>query len=168
MKLQGRAVVIARDNVDTDVLYPGPYLNVTDVETMKLYLFEGLDPSLRDELGGHTALVVGENFGPGSSREHVPQAMKAWGIQFLVGRSFARIFGRNCLNLGLPIVTCPEAVAAATPGSILRLDLVAGRLQVDETVFEVPAFPPFMRELIAAGGLVESLRRRLDATTPVV
>ena len=94
--------------------------------------------------------------------------MKAWGIQFLVGRSFARIFGRNCLNLGLPIVTCPEAVAAATPGSILRFDLVAGRLQVDETVFEVPPFPPFMRELIAAGGLVESLRRRLDATTPVV
>ena len=125
MKLEGRAVVIARDNVDTDVLYPGPYLNVTDVETMKLYLFEGLDPSLRDQLGGDTALVVGENFGPGSSREHVPQAMKAWGIQFLVGRSFARIFSRNCLNLGLPIVTCPEAVAASTPGSILRFDLVA-------------------------------------------
>ena len=65
-------------------------------------------------------------------------------------------------------MTCPEAVDAATPGSILRLDLAAGRLQVDETVFEVPPFPPFMRELIAAGGLVESLRRRLDATTPVV
>jgi len=129
MKLEGRAVVIARDNVDTDVLYPGPYLNVTDVETMKPYLFEGLDPSLRAELGGDTALVVGENFGPGSSREHVPQAMKAWGIQFLVGRSFARIFSRNCLNLGLPIVTCPEAVDAATPGSIIRFDLVEGRLQ---------------------------------------
>ncbi len=168
MKLEGRAVVIAQDNVDTDVLYPGPYLNVTDVETMKRYLFEGLDPSLRDELGGDTALVVGENFGPGSSREHVPQAMKAWGIQFLVGRSFARIFGRNCLNLGLPIVTCPAAVDAAKPGSILRLDLAAGRVEVDGTSFDVPSFPPFMRELIAAGGLVESLRRRLDATTPVV
>ncbi len=168
MKLEGRAVVIAQDNVDTDVLYPGPYLNVTDVETMKRYLFEGLDPSLRDELGGDTALVVGENFGPGSSREHVPQAMKAWGIQFLVGRSFARTFGRNCLNLGLPIVTCPAAVDAAKPGSILRLDLAAGRVEVDGTSFDVPSFPPFMRELIAAGGLVESLRRRLDATTPVV
>jgi 3-isopropylmalate/(R)-2-methylmalate dehydratase small subunit len=168
MKLEGRAVVIAQDNVDTDVLYPGPYLNVTDVETMKRYLFEGLDPSLRDQLGGDTALVVGENFGPGSSREHVPQAMKAWGIRFLVGRSFARIFGRNCLNLGLPIVTCPAAVDAAKPGSILRLDLAAGRLDVDGTSFDVPPFPPFMRELIAAGGLVESLRRRLDATTRVV
>jgi 3-isopropylmalate/(R)-2-methylmalate dehydratase small subunit len=168
MTIAGTAVVIAQDNVDTDVLYPGPYLNVTDVETMKRYLFEGLDPSLRDELGGDTALVVGENFGPGSSREHVPQAMKAWGIRFLVGRSFARIFGRNCLNLGLPIVTCPAAVDAAKPGSILRLDLAAGRLDVDGTSFDVPPFPPFMRELIAAGGLVESLRRRLDATTRVV
>jgi 3-isopropylmalate/(R)-2-methylmalate dehydratase small subunit len=168
MTLEGRAVVIARDNVDTDVLYPGPYLNVTDVETMKLYLFEGLDPSLRDEFGGDTALVVGDNFGPGSSREHVPQAMKAWGVRFLVGRSFARIFSRNCLNLGLPIVTCPAAVDAAKPGSILRLDLVAGRLEVDETSFDVPPFPPFMRELITAGGLVESLRLRLDATTRVV
>jgi 3-isopropylmalate/(R)-2-methylmalate dehydratase small subunit len=140
VKLEGRAVVIARDNVDTDVLYPGPYLNVTDVETMKLYLFEGLEPSLRQELGGDTALVVGDNFGPGSSREHVPQAMKAWGVQFLVGRSFARIFGRNWLNPGLPIVTCPAAVDTAKPGSTRRLDVQAGSLEVDGTSFDVP--PP--------------------------
>lgn len=168
MTLEGRAVVIPGANVDTDVLYPGPYLNVTDVETMKLYLFEGLDPTLRDELGGDTALVVGENFGPGSSREHVPQAMKAWGVRFLVGRSFARIFSRNCLNLGLPVVTCADAVDAARPGSALRLELAAGRLHVDGSTFEVPVYPPFMRGLIASGGLVESVRRRLDATTSVV
>ncbi len=168
MTLEGRAVVIAEDNVDTDVLYPGPFLNVTDVETMKLHLFEGFDPSLRDQLGGDVALVVGDNFGSGSSREHVPQAMKAWGIRFLVGRSFARIFGRNCLNLGLPIVTCPAAVDAATPGSTLRLDLDGGTVVVDGTAFDTPAFPPFMREMIDAGGLVEWVHGRLDATTEVV
>ena len=73
MKLEGRALVIRQDDVDTDVLYPGAYLNITDVEAMKPHLFEGLDPSLRDRLGADTVLVVGENFGSGSSREHVPQ-----------------------------------------------------------------------------------------------
>ena len=95
MTFEGRAIVIRQDDVDTDVLYPGTYLNVTDVAQMTQYLFEGLDPSLRDELGGDTALVVGSNFGAGSSREHVPQAMAASGVRFLVGKRFARIFYRN-------------------------------------------------------------------------
>src|SRR5919199_2023118 len=112
MIIEGKAVVIDEDNVDTDVLYPGTYLSIDDPEQMKSYLFEGLDPSLRDQLDGPTVLVVGENFGSGSSREHVPHAMKAWGIRCVVGKSFARIFQRNCVNLGLPIVACPEASAA--------------------------------------------------------
>ena len=168
MTLEGRAVLIPQDDVDTDVLYPGAYLNITDVEAMKPYLFEGLDPSLRDELAGDTVLVVGANFGAGSSREHVPQAMKAWGVRFLVGKSFARIFSRNCLNLGLPVVVCPAAVDAARKSSQLRLDLYAGRVDVDGTAFPVPAFPPFMLEIVASGGLVQWLRESLDATTGVV
>ena len=163
MKLAARAVLIPGDNVDTDVLYPGAYLNVTDVETMKGYLFEGLDPALRDRLGGDTALVVGANFGAGSSREHVPQAMKASGIRFLVGKSFARIFARNCLNLGLQVVICPAAVEAATEDSQLVFDLDAGALEVDGTAFPVPPVPPFMREMVAAGGLVEWVQARLRA-----
>ena len=114
MSLQARAIVIPGDDIDTDVLYPGTYLNVTEVEQMTHHLFEGLDPALRDQLGGDTALVVGSNFGCGSSREHVPQAMSASGIRFLVGKSFARIFYRNCINLGLPaVVSEADAVAAA-------------------------------------------------------
>jgi 3-isopropylmalate/(R)-2-methylmalate dehydratase small subunit len=134
---------------------------------MKSHLFEGLDPSLRDQLGGDTALVVGSNFGAGSSREHVPQAMQASGIRFLVGRSFARIFYRNCINLGLPAVVAPDAVAAADPGSTLRLDLDAGTVDVDGRLFPVGAVPAFMREMFAAGGLVPWMQRRLDATTRV-
>jgi 3-isopropylmalate/(R)-2-methylmalate dehydratase small subunit len=168
MTFSGRAVVIAQDDVDTDVLFPGTYLSVTDVAEMPKYLFEGLDPSLRDQLVGQTALVVGANFGSGSSREHVPQAMRASGVQFLVGRSFARIFSRNCLNLGLPVVICPDAVDAAKAGDMLELDLSSGTLRIAGVAFEVPSLPPFMRELLGRGGLVEWVRGRIDSTTAVV
>jgi 3-isopropylmalate/(R)-2-methylmalate dehydratase small subunit len=161
VKLQGRAVVIRQDDVDTDVLYPGAYLNVTDVPKMTEYLFEGLDPSLRAELGGDTALVVGSNFGAGSSREHVPQAMSASGIRFLVGKSFARIFYRNCINLGLPVVIAPEAVDAASPGSMLGLDLEAGVVTVDGVAFPLKSVPAFLLEMFAAGGLVPWMRVRM-------
>ena len=168
--IEARAVVIDLDDVDTDVLYPGAYLNVTDVAQMTQHLFEGLDPSLRDQLGGDTALVVGSNFGAGSSREHVPQAMAASGIRFLVGKSFARIFYRNCINLGLPAVMSPTAVDAASSGSTIRLDLEQGELTVDGNVFPMTPVPAFMREMFAAGGLVPWVRGRLDhidATTRV-
>ncbi len=163
MKLQGRAVVIRQDDVDTDVLYPGAYLNVTDVEKMTEYLFEGLDPALRDELGGETALVVGSNFGAGSSREHVPQAMSASGIRFLVGKSFARIFYRNCINLGLPVVIAPDAVDATSAGSTVELDLEAGVVTVDGRSYPVSPVPAFLREMFAAGGLVPWMHERLGA-----
>ena len=168
MKLAARAILIEGDDIDTDVLYPGRFLNITTVESMAGHLFEGLDPSLRDQLGGDTALVVGANFGAGSSREHVPQAMRASGIRFLVGRSFARIFSRNALNLGLPTVVCADAVAAARSASALELDLAAGGVTVDGVRFAAAPYPPFMLELIEAGGLEEWTRRQLDATTEVV
>jgi 3-isopropylmalate/(R)-2-methylmalate dehydratase small subunit len=164
VSLSGRALVIRQDNVDTDVLYPGAYLNITEVDKMTQHLFEGLDPSLRDQLGGDTALVVGANFGAGSSREHVPQAMAASGIRFLVGKSFARIFYRNCINLGLPVVIAPQAVDAASPGSALELDLEAGVVTVAGESFPLTPVPEFMREMFAAGGLVPWMRHRLGIT----
>jgi 3-isopropylmalate/(R)-2-methylmalate dehydratase small subunit len=159
--IEGAAVVIEVDNVDTDVLYPGPYLNIDDPEVMKIHLFEGLDPSLRDKLGGKTILVVGENFGAGSSREHVPLAMKAWGIRAVVGRSFARIFFRNCINLGLPAIVCSEAVAAAANGSKIRIEAEQGRVEVDGVSFDSPVLPPFVIDMIQGGGLVNYVRQRL-------
>jgi 3-isopropylmalate/(R)-2-methylmalate dehydratase small subunit len=163
MKLAGRAVVIRQDDVDTDVLYPGQFLNVTDVDKMTAHLFEGLDPSLRDQLEGDTALVVESNFGTGSSREHVPQAMAASGIRFVVGKSFARIFYRNCINLGLPAVMAPNAVDAASPGSALELDLDSGIVTVDGKAFPINPVPDFLREMFAAGGLVPWMQRHLAA-----
>jgi 3-isopropylmalate/(R)-2-methylmalate dehydratase small subunit len=154
VKVEGEALVVVGDDIDTDVMYPGAYLNVEDPEQMAQYLFEGFDPSLRERLGEGTILVVGSNFGIGSSREHVPLAMKGSGIRGVVGRSFARIFYRNCVNLGLAIVACPEAVDAAHDGSRVTID-TEGRVEVDGVAFDAPAAPPLVLELGAAGGLVD-------------
>ena len=162
MRIEGRALKIEGDNIDTDVLYPGSFLNIDDPAQMKAYLFEGLDPGLRDELRPGTILVVGENFGCGSSREHVPLAMKAWGIGAVVGQSFARIFYRNCINLALPIVVCPEGAKSARSGSHVSIDS-DGSVTVDENTFRAPPTPDFMQEMISSGGLVPWARRRIAA-----
>lgn len=162
MILEGKAVIIDYDNVDTDTLYPGAYLNIDDPEQMKPYLFEGLDPSLRDQLEDGTILVVGENFGSGSSREHVVQGMKAWNINCVLGKSFARIFHRNCINLGLPIVAQRDAVEAATVGSEIRIDVNKGEIDVNGERFETEPIPPFMADMISFGGLIPWARNELS------
>ena len=161
MTVEGLALVVPGDNVDTDVMYPGAFLNIEDPEAMAPHLFEGFDPSLRERLTDGTILVVGENFGIGSSREHVPIAMKANGVRGVVGRSFARIFYRNCVNLGLAIVACPEAADAARDGSRIAID-ATGTVEVDGVEFDAPTSPPLVLELGAAGGLVEWTASRLS------
>lgn len=161
MIIEGRAVVIPGDDVDTDVMYPGEYLSIDDPEQMKPYLFEGFDPTLRDRLGDDAIIVTGANFGVGSSREHVVQAMKAWGVRAVVGKSFARIYRRNCVNLALPIVDCPEAAGAAKPGSAIRIDTDTGLVDVDGDVYRAEPVAPLVLELQTSGGLVPWARERL-------
>lgn len=155
MRIDARVVRIRGDNIDTDVLYPGPFLNVEDPERMKDHLFEGLDPGLRDKLGGDTALVCDDNFGTGSSREHVPRAMKAAGVRCVIARSFARIFYRNCINLGLFAVAAPAVVDRAEEGSRVVLDLDASTAEVDGATLALPTLPPFITESLTLGGFVE-------------
>jgi 3-isopropylmalate/(R)-2-methylmalate dehydratase small subunit len=157
---EGAAVVIDRDDVDTDVMYPGQFIGILDDAEMAKHLFEGLDPALRDELVGDTGLVAGANFGTGSSRENVPAAMRAAGIRCVIAKSFARIFQRNCINLGLPAISCPDAVAAAQPGSRIRIEVETGSIDVEGSVFRAAALPPFMVELLSAGGLAPWIRAR--------
>jgi len=155
VRIDARIVRIRGDNIDTDVLYPGPFLDIDDPDRMKEHLFEGLDPSLRDALGGDTALVCDANFGSGSSREHVPRAMKAAGVRCVVARSFARIFYRNCINLGLFAVAAPAVVEHAHDGSRLSVDLDRATIDVDGFVLPLPAVHPFVVESLTAGGFVE-------------
>ena len=163
MIIDGTAVVIEGDNIDTDVLYPGSFLNIDDPDAMKPYLFEGLDPGIRDRLEPSCVLVVRDNFGSGSSREHVPLAMKAWGVGCVLGHSFARIFHRNCINLGLPVVTSPRAAAAAVAGERIHIDTDEGAIEVSDERYEIAPLPEFMAEMIESGGLVEWVRGRLKA-----
>lgn len=156
-------MVIDGDNVDTDVMYPGQYLNIEDPDKMKGHLFEGYDPGLRDLLGEDAILVTGSNFGIGSSREHVPLAIKAWGVRCVLGKSFARIFRRNCVNLGLPVLACPEAVEVTRSGSSINIDTDSGEVEVDGRNFQAEPVPRFVLELQDAGGLVEWARLRTGA-----
>ena len=165
MIIEGTAVVIAGDDVDTDVMYPGQFLNIEDPGVMKAHLFEGYDPSLRDQLGPDTIIVTGANFGVGSSREHVVQAMRAWGVRCLVGVSFARILRRNAVNLGLPALECPGAAGAARPGSKIRIDTETGEIAVDGQVFHAQPVPAFVVDLACSGGLVPWARAQLGAKT---
>jgi 3-isopropylmalate/(R)-2-methylmalate dehydratase small subunit len=161
--IKGRAVVIEGDNVDTDVMYPGQYLNIEDPDKMKGHLFDGYDPGLRDQLDEDAILVTGWNFGIGSSREHVPLAIQAWGVRCVLGRSFARIFRRNCVNLGLPAMACPEAAAAAHSESRITIDTDSGEVEVDGKGFDAEPVPRFVLELQDAGGLVQWARLRTGA-----
>lgn len=158
MIVAGRAVVIDQDDVDTDVMYPGQFIGILDDNEMAQHLFEGLDPTLRDQLVGDTILVCGANFGTGSSRENVPAAMRAAGIRCVLAKSFARIFHRNCINLGLPAIRCPEAVEAARAGSAVSVEIESGAVEVDGLAFAATALPPFMVELLNAGGLAPWIR----------
>ena len=161
MRIEGVALRVHGNDIDTDVMYPGQYLNIEDPDQMAPHLFEGFDSTLRERLVDGTILVVDENFGIGSSREHVPLAMEASGVCGVVGRSFARIFFRNCANLGLAIVRCPEAVDAARDGSSVVID-TSGSVEVDGIRYESAPAPPFLLELGAAGGLVAWTAARLD------
>lgn len=154
MRVEGVALRLLGDNVDTDVMYPGAFLNIEDPVEMAPHLFEGFDPTLRERIVDGTILVVDANFGVGSSREHVPLAMRENGIRGVVGHSFARIFYRNCINLGLAIVACPEGAMAARDGSRIAID-TAGVVEVDGITFSAPAASGLVLELRAAGGLVE-------------
>jgi 3-isopropylmalate/(R)-2-methylmalate dehydratase small subunit len=162
--LKGKAFRLG-DNVDTDVIIPARYLTTFDPEVLKLHCLEDLDPGFAAKVRPGDMIVAGANFGCGSSREHAPLAIKAVGVSVVIARSFARIFYRNAINIGLPILECAEAAAAAADGDELEVDLAAGRIKDLTTGAEWQAqpLPDFMRELIADGGLIQHTGKRLTA-----
>ena len=152
------------DHVDTDVIIPARYLNTTDPAELGSHCMEDLDASFHQKARTAKIIVAGRNFGCGSSREHAPLAIKAAGIQCVVAHSFARIFYRNAINVGLPIVECPAAGQALREGDALTIDLDSGELTgPGGEAYQAAAFPPFMRELIALGGLVPYILKQLEA-----
>ncbi len=150
------------DNVDTDVIIPARYLNTPDAQELARHCMEDIDPAFAGRVQCGDILVAGTNFGCGSSREHAPLAIKASGVSCVVAATFARIFYRNALNIGLPILECPAAARAISAGDEVSVDFETGEI-VDKTTgqtFAAEPFPPFMLELIAAGGLANYLGNR--------
>ena len=155
MRIEG-SVFRYGDNVDTDVIIPARYLNTSDVKELAAHCMEDIDTSFTSRVKQGDIVVAGKNFGCGSSREHAPIALKGAGISCVIAETFARIFYRNALNIGLPILECPEAAKRIQAGDRVTIDLVSGTvtdLSTGET-FHAEPFPPFMRELIDAGGLI--------------
>jgi len=150
-------------DVDTDVIIPARYLNTDDPAELAKHCMEDIDAEFVTSVRPGDIIVARENFGCGSSREHAPVAIKASGISVVIAASFARIFYRNAINTGLPIVVCPAAAADAGAGDRLRVDLVAGTVEnlTHGTSYDAEAFPPFMQELIDKGGLLPYVKSRV-------
>jgi 3-isopropylmalate/(R)-2-methylmalate dehydratase small subunit len=153
------------DNVDTDVIIPARYLTSTEPEELAKHCMEDLDPEFVKGVQAGDVIVAGRNFGSGSSREHAPLAIKGAGIACIVAESFARIFYRNAINVGLPIVECPEVTADAEPGDQFAVDLDAGRVRnvTKGRTYEATPMPDFMRGILDAGGLMPWVKRQMDA-----
>ena len=161
MKAKGKAFKYG-DNVDTDVIIPARHLNTSAPSELAAHCMEDIDPSFVARVQSGDILVAGRNFGCGSSREHAPLAIKESGIACVIAESFARIFYRNAINIALPILECPAAVRAISAADEISVDLESGEI-VNHTTgqsFRAEPFPPFMMELIAAGGLVAYLKGR--------
>jgi 3-isopropylmalate/(R)-2-methylmalate dehydratase small subunit len=153
------------DNVDTDVIIPARYLNVSTPEELARHCMEDIDPEFAGTVQSGDVIVAGENFGCGSSREHAPLAIKGSGVACVIAKSFARIFYRNSINIGLPILECPQVAEETERGHQLTVDLRTGTITNSDTgrTYRTSPFPPFIMEIIQAGGLVPYTRERLQA-----
>ena len=161
MVIKGKAHLFG-DNVNTDVIIPARYLNTSDPSELAAHCMEDLDPKFIERVRPGDVLVAGKNFGCGSSREHAPIALKAAGISCIIAQSFARIFFRNALNIGLPILESSEAVSSIREGDPVEVELDKGLIKdlSSGRTFNAQPFPPFMRDLIAEGGLLAYAAKR--------
>ena len=144
------------DNIDTDVIIPARYLNSTDPSELATHCMVDIDPTFAGRVEAGDIMVGEKNFGCGSSREHAPLAIKASGISCVIAETFARIFFRNAINIGLPIMECPEAAKEIRDGDDVEVNVDTGEI-IDRTSgksYRAQPFPPFMQQIIAAGGLV--------------
>ena len=153
------------DNVDTDVIIPARYLNAPSPEELAKHCMEDIDPGFATAVQPGDIIVGGANFGCGSSREHAPIAIQACGVKCVIAASFARIFYRNAINIGFPILECPEASAAIQSGHSVCVDFSSGLIRNETTgeEYQAAAFPAFINRIIDKGGLLPYLKARQDA-----
>ncbi len=163
MKADGRVFKYG-DNVDTDVIIPARYLNSFDAQELAAHAMEDIDPDFVNKVQPGDIIVAGKNFGCGSSREHAPLCLKTAGVACIIAESFARIFYRNAINIGLPIIECREASEEIEDGDEVEIDFDSGKIydRTKGTEYQGQAFPPFMQDLINAGGLVNYINAKKE------
>jgi 3-isopropylmalate/(R)-2-methylmalate dehydratase small subunit len=151
------------DNVDTDVIIPARYLNTTDEAELASHCFEDLDEEFKSKIKDRKIVVGGENFGCGSSREHAPLSIKVSGVKVVIASSFARIFYRNAINVGLPVIVSRDASAGISDGDELEIDLDSGVIKDVTTnkTYDIPPIPGFIQEVIASGGYISYTKKQL-------
>jgi len=154
--IRGKAWIFG-DDVDTDVIIPGKYLRTKDLSLLAAHVMEGLDPQFAARVGKGDVIVAGSNFGCGSSREQAPLALREAGVSAVIARSFARIFYRNAINIGLPLI---EAKVTAQEGDLVEVDLANGVVRVGERTFQGTRLPDFLLEILQNGGLVACRRKQ--------
>lgn len=161
MNTQGKAFKYP-DNVDTDVIIPARYLNTPDAKELALHCMEDIDTGFVKTVQAGDVMVAGWNFGCGSSREHAPLVIKTCGTGCVIAKSFARIFYRNAINIGLPILECPAAAEEIAAGDEVAVDFDTGVISDHTTgkAYQAEPFPPFIQEIIRKGGLLASLKER--------
>lgn len=162
MNFEGTVFRYGRD-IDTDVIIPARYLNTSEPSELAKHCLEDLDKTFVERVQHGDIIVADENFGCGSSREHAPVAIKAAGVSCVIAKSFARIFYRNSINMGLPILECPDAVDGILDGDKVSVDADTGTI-VNETTgatFHAQPFPSFIQEIINAGGLVARTKKKM-------
>jgi 3-isopropylmalate/(R)-2-methylmalate dehydratase small subunit len=162
MKLKGKVHKYGAD-VNTDVIIPARYLNVSDPHELAKHCMEDIDADFLKKMKKGDIIMATTNFGCGSSREHAPLAIRAAGISCVIAASFARIFFRNAINIGLPVLECPAAVEKTESGDVLEVDLEKGEIKnaTKDMVFSAEPYPEFMSDLIKTGGLIEYTKKRL-------
>jgi len=151
-------------HIDTDVILPGKYLNLHTAEDLGPHCMEGLDPTFTQRVQTGDVIIAGNNFGTGSSREHAPIAIKAVGVSCIIATSFARIFYRNAINIGLPVFECPDIVHAVKNGEQINADVIRGVFVVNGVTYQAKPFPAYIQGIINAGGLVPFVKNQLKQT----
>ena len=161
MKFTGKVIKYG-DNVDTDVIIPARYLNTSDHKELASHCMEDLDKDFTKRVEAGDIMVAGDNFGCGSSREHAPIAIKASGISLVIANTFARIFDRNSINIGLAILECPEASEKIQAGDDVEVDFDTGVItnHTKGETYQAQPFPPFIQDIIAKGGLFNSISKK--------
>lgn len=147
------------NDLDTDQIIASQYLLLPTIEEMKVHTFESLDPEFPQKVKPGDYVVGGENFGCGSSREQAPSVLKALGVQAVVAKSFARIFYRNAINIGLPVIVCKDLPDAVSTGDEMELSLTEGVAKSNGQVFSCTKLPPYMQQILSQGGLIASLNK---------